>query len=635
MNLPPERSAGRSPSDQNPREFRGTGTTLADHVEAPNDDPARQIGGLMLGRVPSVDGNGERRPERPDIPTHGSRHTSLDRRDRTGRSVAESNQDSSAGGSPNPQEDTQRRRLTQSRITEHFEARGRVRVGLSRVDQGRRKNVKYRTRAHIRVGSLNIRGGGSTATEEKWQQINRVMKEGKISVLAVQETHLSEERTKELNTQFAGRMKIYNSNEDDVTNARGVAIVVDHNLTKGGPITTRKIIPGRAIMTTIPWKNGREKLTFLAVYAPNERDQNALFWSRLSGYFDQEEEIAPRPDFMMGDFNLTEDDIDRLPPRPDNEDAMEAIQVLKQKLEMVDGWRMENPERIMYSWARPTNQPQNENEVSSKSRIDRIYILRSRFPTSCDWKYSSHPIRSDHDIISAVYYDRESPYIGKGRWAIPEFLLKDDPFMTEVSQRGYNALVKAQEATATARTTDANPQTVWKEYKEQIRSLAKDRSRREMPKTDARLAELGKTKDEILNDTGIPDGEKLLRTTNIDAESKELEQKRMHTNKAKSTTRFLLENETVGKYWIGLNKDKKPRDTIYGLYSPGDREGPMIHRSDQMAKMAKEYHEGLQKDGKCLEVGEDVRETAIQSALDALTTRGKPSVQHRQGRRQA
>ncbi|KAH6911108.1 hypothetical protein BKA70DRAFT_1220156 [Coprinopsis sp. MPI-PUGE-AT-0042] len=607
MNLPPERSAGRSPSDQNPRESRGTGTTLADHVEAPNDDPARQIGGLMLGRVPSVDGNGERRPERPDIPTHGSRHTSLDRRDRTGRSVAESNQDSSAGGSPNPQEDTQRRRLTQSRITEHFEARGRVpttRVGLSRVDQGRRKNVKYRTRAHIRVGSLNIRGGGSTATEEKWQQINRVMKEGKISVLAVQETHLSEERTKELNTQFAGRMKIYNSNEDDVTNARGVAIVVDHNLTKGGPITTRKIIPGRAIMTTIPWKNGREKLTFLAVYAPNERDQNALFWTA--------------------------------PPDPDNEDAMEAIQVLKQKLEMVDGWRMENPERIMYSWARPTNQPQNENEVSSKSRIDRIYILRSRFPTSCDWKYSSHPIRSDHDIISASVLRQRITIHREGEVGHTRVPAKGRPLHDrDFTERVQHALVKAQEATATARTTDANPQTVWKEYKEQIRSLAKDRSRREMPKTDARLAELGKTKDEILNDTGIPDGEKLLRTTNIDAESKELEQKRMHTNKAKSTTRFLLENETVGKYWIGLNKDKKPRDTIYGLYSPGDREGPMIHRSDQMAKMAKEYHEGLQKDGKCLEVGEDVRETAIQSALDALTTRGKPSVQHRQGRRQA
>jgi exonuclease III len=84
---------------------------------------------------------------------------------------------------------------------------------------------------------LNMRGGGTTATAEKWQQINRVMKEGKISVLAVQETHLSDDRTKELNAQFAGRMKIYSSCEDQVTNVRGVAIVLDDPLTMGGQIT--------------------------------------------------------------------------------------------------------------------------------------------------------------------------------------------------------------------------------------------------------------------------------------------------------------------------------------------------------------------------------------------------------------
>ncbi|KAH6914282.1 Endonuclease/exonuclease/phosphatase [Coprinopsis sp. MPI-PUGE-AT-0042] len=518
---------------------------------------------------------------------------------------------------------TQGRRRTQTQITAHFETRGRppaTRVGLNRIAQGGRKNVKYRTRAHIRVGSLNIRGGGSTATADKWQQINRVMKGAKISVLAVQETHLTEDRTRELNAQFAGRMKIYNTSEDNTTNARGVAIVVDHNLTKSGPIVIRKIVPGRALTTTIPWKNGREKLTFLAVYAPNERDQNAQFWSKLSGHFDQDEEIAPRPDFMMGDFNLTEDDIDRLPPRPDSEEAVEAIQILKQKLEMVDGWRMENPDKIMYSWARPTNQPENENEVSSKSRIDRVYISRSRLPMSCDWKYSSHPVRSDHDLVSAVYYDLESPYIGKGRWAIPAFLLNDSPFIREVSQIGKVALERAQEVVAATRTESTNPQSIWKEYKDKIRSLAKERSRREMPTTEARLEELRETKEQTLNDRGIRDEEKLFRTTVIDAESKDLEQKRMHANKMKSTTRFLLENETVGKYWIELNKDKRPRDTIYGLYDPNNREGPMIHRSDKMANAAKEYHEGLQKEGKCLEVDSGEREAAIQEALEALET---------------
>ncbi|KAH6904207.1 Endonuclease/exonuclease/phosphatase, partial [Coprinopsis sp. MPI-PUGE-AT-0042] len=424
---------------------------------------------------------------------------------------------------------------------------------MSRVDQRSKRQAKHRTRAHIKVGSLNIRGGGLTTTADKWQQINRVMKKGKISVLAVQETHLSDDRTKELNAQFSGQMKIYNSCDGETTNARGVAIVIDYNLMKSGPVVTRKIIPGRAITTTIPWKNGREKMTFLAVYAPNERDKNAQFWSKLSGHFDQDEETAPRPDFMLGDFNVTEDDIDRLPPRPDNEEAVEALQTLRQKLGLIDGWRMENPDRVMYSWARPVSQQENENEASSKSRIDRIYIQRQRYQTSCDWKCAPHPIHSDHNLVSAVYYDRESPYIGKGRWAIPAFLLKDEHFIAEVSKTGKMALEEIQGMAPGTRDGERNPQLIWKAYKDQIRLLAKERSRREMPTTDARLEILEEEKDQVLNDARLTNEDKLRRTTRIDAEAKQLEQKRLHNDKTKSATKFVLENETVGKYWIGLN----------------------------------------------------------------------------------
>ncbi|KAH6906282.1 Endonuclease/exonuclease/phosphatase [Coprinopsis sp. MPI-PUGE-AT-0042] len=303
------------------------------------------------------------------------------------------------------------------------------------------------------------------------------MKKEKISVLAVQETHLSESRVKDLNSQFDRRIKIYNLSDGDITNAKGVAIVIDYNLVKAGTVTTERIVPGRAILTTIPWKNGNSKLSFLAIYAPNGREENATFWEDLTGYFRRRRQDAPRPDFMLGDFNVTEDDIDRLPPRPDTERAVSALQELREELGLTDGWRMENPDGVMYSWSRASNQPGNEMESSAK----------------------------------------ESPYLGRGRWTIPDYLLKDEQFLGNISKIGKKALEEAQRIADERRTATQNPQLEWKKYKNMIRHAAQERARKEMPATERKIKDLTTRKNEILNDRRKDDHEKVSETTAIDA----------------------------------------------------------------------------------------------------------------------
>jgi hypothetical protein len=54
---------------------------------------------------------------------------------------------------------------------------------------------KKQTQANLKIASLNIRGDGSAQTHEKWQHINQIMREHNIGILAVQETHLTEEQT--------------------------------------------------------------------------------------------------------------------------------------------------------------------------------------------------------------------------------------------------------------------------------------------------------------------------------------------------------------------------------------------------------------------------------------------------------
>ncbi|KAJ7688792.1 hypothetical protein B0H16DRAFT_1753004 [Mycena metata] len=102
----------------------------------------------------------------------------------------------------------------------------------------------------------------------------------------------------------------------------------------------------------------------LAVYAPaGSPAENKAFWEELHRLWMTED--LPVPDVMLGDMNIVEDTIDRLPHRADDASAAHALADLKRILEIKDGWRMTYPDTKQYTFSRGTG---------SHSRIDRIYL---------------------------------------------------------------------------------------------------------------------------------------------------------------------------------------------------------------------------------------------------------------------
>ncbi|KAF9541561.1 hypothetical protein CPC08DRAFT_756147, partial [Agrocybe pediades] len=55
-----------------------------------------------------------------------------------------------------------------------------------------RKRMVKTTKATMKVATLNIRGGHSEANREKWSHLNRILKEKRIAILAIQEGHLTD-----------------------------------------------------------------------------------------------------------------------------------------------------------------------------------------------------------------------------------------------------------------------------------------------------------------------------------------------------------------------------------------------------------------------------------------------------------
>ncbi|KNZ71553.1 hypothetical protein J132_08609 [Termitomyces sp. J132] len=126
---------------------------------------------------------------------------------------------------------------------------------------------------------------GSSKSETKWNHINQIIRDKKIGILMVQETHLTEERKNNLEKVFSKRMLIFHSGDPkNPTSKGGVAVVLNHNLINVQGAEMTEIIPGRAMMVSSNWHKD-EVINILIVYAPNitehEERENGVFWRRI------------------------------------------------------------------------------------------------------------------------------------------------------------------------------------------------------------------------------------------------------------------------------------------------------------------------------------------------------------------
>ncbi|KAH6918850.1 Endonuclease/exonuclease/phosphatase [Coprinopsis sp. MPI-PUGE-AT-0042] len=198
-------------------------------------------------------------------------------------------------------------------------------------------------KASLKIATLNIQGGGSLATAQKWTHINQIMRTRKIGIMAIQETHLTDCATRDLNKQFRDQIHILNSGHPgNASNTAGIAVVINCRLVCWKRAKMKVLIPGRAILVQVPWHDTDQTLDILAVYAPNRDDENTDFWSKIKTHRNN----LPKPNVMMGDMNMVEEAADRLPSKPNAESKVNAMRSLKRKLDLIDRWRNEHPSEL-------------------------------------------------------------------------------------------------------------------------------------------------------------------------------------------------------------------------------------------------------------------------------------------------
>ena len=485
--------------------------------------------------------------------------------------------------------------------------------------RARRAKKKLSRRAAIQIASLNINGFGTTSTHlnsNKWNHINQVLREKKIAILLVQETHMTEDRRVQVENLFSRRMKIIASADPDNPTAKaGVAIVLNKQLLGNSPVTATVIVPGRALLIQTSWLPGRP-ITILAVYAPNIHGnglENTEFWNSIKSFYEQHPQ-TPKPDIMAGDCNVVEDRIDRFPERADPIQATDALSNLKTFLSLYDGWRHENPNMKMFTY--------HHIGTGVASRLDRIYAQEEHLTQAREWKSIEVGINGlDHNMVSVRLACEDSPLIGKGRWTIPDHVVKDKKLAKNMKTRGQDALAKL-EALAGSRTAEVNPQKILYEFKTSVLKEARQRQKDITVSMTRQTSSLQSRRDRLINDETVDTEEKKIQLAHLTEALMSLEKSRHAKARSSVATRNRLEGETICKYWTSINKESKPCDVIYSLREPESTTGapqPQYEKhSGKMANLARNYHESLQYHDETNREPDINRQREIKQVLDNL-----------------
>ena len=459
-------------------------------------------------------------------------------------------------------------------------------------------------RASITIASLNINGGGTVQTRENWQGVDQMLRNNKIGILAVQETHLREDTIDSLHAQFHQRLHIINSSVPECPNAMGVAIVLNKSYVAWREATTHILVPGRAISVSVPWHK-ESIINVLAVYTPNRESDNADFWKSL-----REKWLAgqyPKPDVFLGDFNCVEADIDRLPLKQNAPAAAGALEEFKSELGLMDGWRQENPNKLAYSWS---------DRMGRRSRLDRIYVTEQILMCSREWAIKKAALSTDHNLVSVNFSNPGAPYIGRGRWSVPLFLLHDHRVMKKIKELGIQ-LVHDIESCKPQRTQEYNPQVLHQKFKREILLYIRGQAKAATPRLDRLISEKEETLASVLNNKDIDLAEKQVVAGILDEEIQSLVKQRHTKTCDRTAARYRLEAETMGKAWCRSGKEQRTRDILYSLKIPHTEPPAYEKRSDKMAEIARNYHESLQE---AAEVADQMsRDTEIDEVLRNVT----------------
>lgn len=390
----------------------------------------------------------------------------------------------------------------------------------------------------------------------KRKQLFTLIKLKKLDFVLIQESHLTDRDSNIWRSQWGGEMLYANG----VSDSRGVLILINRLIDyKIGKVVTD--LNGRYIISEFTIDN----FTFVIcnIYAPNVDSPD--FFKKI----EMEIELFDNSNIMVaGNFNFAIDpEIDRKISHYNNNKARDTFLSYAEFRELVDVWRVRNPDARQYSCCRPNS---DSHDWHKMSRIDMIFMSfgMMNFVRSCRM---STGYRSDH---SFVICDLQFSYAqkGPGFWKFNSSFLFDKQFLV-----ASNAII--EEEIWKSSQVSLTPEFRWLKVKGALIEFSKMYGRDKARDRNKRIIEIEEQLDKIktLYDAlPCPNSELSVERDSLEKERKEIIQNRVNGIIIRTREKFFAEGERSSKYYFSLERHNASKKT---MFSVKDEQG--IITSDQ------------------------------------------------------
>lgn len=293
---------------------------------------------------------------------------------------------------------------------------------------------------------------------------------------------------------------------------------------------------------------------------------------------------------MLGDFNVTEDSIDRSPAHQDDQEVVETLRNVRREWNILDTWRHTNPSTRNFTYHANTNGSQIQ------SRLDHIYISQNVAQFVFDWQTKPSAVPTDHWLVKVKFAPHDAPFIGSRRWTWPIYLLEKNTLMSKVEERSIQFEQDLEKLTAEGTDREiANPQTLWKSCKTDMTNLAKKELRNSYHKLGSQIKAIEKDHQQLLANPNLDlDEETCMNVAFLSNKLEHLEKIKAKNQRNKMKANLANQGENLGGRWSALSKEKKPRNLILRLKSPGSNPPQYKCCTRRIVELARNHHEQQQ-----------------------------------------
>jgi exonuclease III len=253
--------------------------------------------------------------------------------------------------------------------------------------------------------TLNVKG----ANLKKMGEIISQLRLLRVDIAILTESHFTIARVAKMKELYNNILWATNAPWE---NKCGVTIVVMHKDRVQNRLLEEVYNDQKGRILAIRLTYQGQDLKIMGVYAPNQE-------SACVNFFAADIPLAYaqcRPNIIGGDWNKTQHQLDRNPPRLEDPRIRRSLKRAFLNGTYVDGWRKTNPTKMQYTyWA--------TNDFASGSRIDRIYVTQQLHRRSSNWEIGTQPAWTDHAPAIMELHMGGHVKPGRGHWKLkPELL---------------------------------------------------------------------------------------------------------------------------------------------------------------------------------------------------------------------